>query len=105
MYNRYIPRGDGTYICRQEPDFETEHQETPPPPEPEIPEPHQKKDQKSGGFPFNLGSLDGITGKIRGLLPKGMDIGDIILLLILILLLLDGEDDEMLWVLLIMLIL
>lgn len=127
MYNRYIPRGDGSYICRQEPDFEPVYQgRQEPPPEPipqaEIttynpgpganpgpginqgPGPGSMPEQKVQGSRNSFG-LGNITEMIRGILPKNIDVGDILLVLILILLLIEGEDDEMLWILLIMLIL
>lgn len=113
MYNRYIPRGDGSYICRQEPDFEhepepviiKEPQKNEPPidhNEPPRREPEPEIKARSNKGPFGIGS---ITESLRGILPKNVDIGDLLLIFILILLLIEGEDDEILWILLILLVL
>ncbi len=78
MYNRYIPR-DTPYEPIPEPTRPSSaRRETRRPPPPSNP-------------------LDGLTGKLGGLLKRfhldDLDSGDILLLLILILLFLDSDDD------------
>lgn len=73
MYNRYIPSGDGSYICQ---------------PVAELP-------------PLDRGSTEPIRtapapqspcGSLRLLLPSNLETDDLLILLILLLLLLDRED-------------
>lgn len=95
MYNRYIPSGNGNYICQRigelphpaaQPAPHTSPRENPPErqPEPAHTEPVSKK-----------------TGLLSRLLPKGLEADDLLILLILLLLMMDsGDDDDSLTVLL-----
>ncbi len=77
MYNRYIPKTT-TYEQVDHSHFKTN---SPPPPPPQ-----------KGAF-----SLDGITGRLGGLLksftPKELDSGDLLLVLILLFLFLESDDN------------
>ncbi len=77
MYNRYIPKTT-TY---EQVDHSHSKTNSPPPPPPQ-----------KGAF-----SLDGITGRLGGLLkgftPKELDSGDLLLVLILLFLFLESDDN------------
>ena len=92
MYNRYIPQNDGTYRRNpvqqnnQQKKAEQHHQgHTPPPPypqpcQPEITEPC-RHNESAGGF-------------LKGLLPKNLDTGDLLIIILLLLLAGDNEKDK-----------
>lgn len=99
MYNRYASRCNE--YCRTEPKHEplrTGGREPPPPPPPQRP---VQDRQKSGPLSFlNLNFLQKGAG---GILPKDMDLGDILLYLVLFLLYLENNDEECLIILLVLL--
>ena len=84
MYNRYIPRSDGSFQKNRIPDTNVRSsprpQEPPrqvppsPPPKPPKPEP--------------------MLSFIRRLLPKGFDTGDLIVVLLLLLMAGDCEEER-----------
>jgi len=84
MYNRYIPRSDGSYQKNRIPDNNAHPsprpQESPrqappsPPPKPPKPEP--------------------MLSFIRRLLPKGFDTGDLIVVLLMLLMAGDCEEER-----------
>ncbi|MEG1720621.1 MAG: hypothetical protein RRY65_01485 [Pseudoflavonifractor sp.] len=75
MYNRYIPSGSSFKRVAEEDNFPPKPQ-----PEPAAAEPEKK---------------EGLAGLLKGLLPEGLDKGDILLLLILLFLFLEGDDMEL----------
>lgn len=74
MYSRFTPGPNGIYQRQQ---IQTAKAVTPPPPT----APQPKTEQVS------------LKQRIRALLPKGLEMGDILVVLIALLLLLDGEED------------
>ena len=84
LYNRYIPSGE-TY--RRIPEEEPEHH-------PHAEHPHRGDPHRP---PPKSGMLDGLTGKLGGLLKgfrkEKLDSGDILLVLILLFLFLESDDD------------
>lgn len=84
MYNRYIPRSDGSFQKNRIPDNSPRHpdqpqqsqvpQPPPPPPKPPKPEP--------------------MLSFIRRLLPKGFDTGDLIVVLLMLLMAGDCEEER-----------
>lgn len=93
MYNRYIPREDGSYqrsrMQEHSPPHRPEPQQprpTPPPPPPEpVPPPHTPQHHTSP-----LGAAD----FLRKLLPKNLDIGDLLVIILLLLMASDGKEDN-----------
>lgn len=84
MYNRYIPRDDGSYHRNRIPDPSppappprAEH--SPGPPEP-VPPRHSSHSGSAGGF-------------LKNLLPKEFDTGDLLIVL-LILLMAEGQNED-----------
>lgn len=86
MYNRYIPRQDGSYQKNRIP--------TPPPTPPEpvqapICNPPAPPDrQPEGAFAF-----------LRQLLPQNLDTGDLLIILLLLLMAGDCEENKNNWLL------
>lgn len=113
MYNRYIPRPDGSYQKSRHPDQipappAREHRGEPPrcdaPPEPEPqpqpkqppcahlrpprkpPQPHCQQKAESSGI--------GVGSFLRQLLPKDFDTEDLIVILLLLLMSSDCQEDQ-----------
>lgn len=84
MYNRYIPKNDGSYHRRPMPDTQQKppvsQQETPKPPDP--PQPPKPVIHSS---PMSF---------LKNLLPKNFDTGDLIIVLLLLLLAGDCEEEQ-----------
>ncbi len=94
MYNRYIPQSDGSYRrCTvtdrppeppaPSPPPRPESPCPPPPPRPEGPKPCPPPRQSSGAGDF-----------LRGLLPRNLDTGDLLILLLLLLMAGDCREDR-----------
>ena len=93
VYNRYIPDADGSFRrmrveerAAAPPITAVQPQETAsaPCPPPREPQPACRE----------------VGHPLRGLLPAGIDTGDLLILVILLLLLIDGDEDDTLSVLL-----
>lgn len=94
MYNRYIPREDGSYQRsrmrentpppRPEPQQPRPAPPPPPPPEP-VSNPHTPP-----RHPSPLGAAD----FLRKLLPNNLDIGDLLVIVLLLLMAGDGKEDN-----------
>ena len=74
MYSRFTPGPNGVYQRKQ---ISTAKAVSPPPPA--VPQP--KQEQLS------------LKQRIKELLPKGLELGDVLVVLIALLLILDGEED------------
>lgn len=86
MYNRYIPRPDGSYARNRMPDAVPQPPKTqvsPPEPVYQQPEslPKQHKNEPSERF-------------LKQLLPKDFDTGDLIVILLLLLMAGDSQEDK-----------
>lgn len=98
MYNRYIPQGDGSYRrspVRSDPQQNNtapppppsqhqpicEEQPPAPPPIPAAPLPPKPRNDSAGSF-------------LRGLLPRDLDTGDLLIIVLLLLLAGDSQDDK-----------
>lgn len=86
MYNRYVPRQDGSYTRRtvEEPSRKPEApppQEQPPQEPPPCSRPPKQQDFSAGGF-------------LKRLLPKDFDTGDLIVILLLLLMAGDSQEDR-----------
>lgn len=94
VYNRYIPDADGSFRRMRVEERAAAPPITVAPPQeaasPPCPPPceNQQPACREVGHP------------LRGLLPAGMDTGDLLILVILLLLLIDGDEDDTLSVLL-----
>lgn len=77
MYNRYIPRSDGSFQKNQMPD----QQPAPPPIHSPQPLPPQRPTQSPVAF-------------FKNLLPKDFDTGDLIVVLLLLLMAGDCQEDQ-----------
>lgn len=84
MYNRYIPKNDGSYHRRPVP--EPNQESVPPKPAPEPP-----AEQVAVKKPVNHGSS---IGFLKNLLPKNFDTGDLIVVLLLLLMAGDCEEEQ-----------
>ena len=90
MYNRYIPKNDGSFqkrsVPEQKPNDRIQKQEpapfpvSPPPPAPATP-PKPPQAQNPIGF-------------LRNLLPREFDTGDLIIVLLLLLMAGDCQEDQ-----------
>lgn len=96
MYNRYIPRPDGSYACNRipepQPNRPQKRQPTPPPPpKPKRQEeaPCEEKEQRS--YPKHQGQP---LGFLRQLFGKDFDTGDLLVILLLLLMAGDCEEDR-----------
>lgn len=85
MYNRYIPKNDGSYHRKPVPD--PPQQSTVPPLTPQTPQTLQIPQIK----PVNHGSP---VSFLKNLLPKNFDTGDLIIVLLLLLLAGDCEEEQ-----------
>lgn len=85
MYNRYIPKNDGSYHRKPVPE---PHQQSAAPPLPPLtPQTPQIPQIK----PVNRGSP---VSFLKNLLPKNFDTGDLIIVLLLLLLAGDCEEEQ-----------
>ena len=86
MYNRYIPKNDGSYRRHpvQEP-LQKPRSEAPIPAVPPVPSPAPPTKPLSGSSP---------VGFLKKLLPKNFDAGDLIVVLLLLLMAGDCEEDQ-----------
>lgn len=88
MYNRYVPRQDGSYTRRSVPDPAV-RQEKPPSKEPEpIEEPQQHRPSCRATPNPTVG------GFLKRLLPQDFDTGDLIVILLLLLMAGDSQEDR-----------
>ena len=85
MYNRYIPKNDGSFQRHSVPEQRSARQQPKPepPPPPPLETPHARPPQH--GNP---------VGFLRNLLPKNFDTGDLIVVLLLLLMAGDCEEDQ-----------
>lgn len=85
MYNRYIPKNDGSYQKRSVPDRQQQNrpQPAPPPPPPAEPKPDYRPTQHGSAGSF-----------LKNLLPKSFDTGDLIIVLLVLLMAGDCEEDQ-----------
>lgn len=94
MYNRYIPRSDGTYQKNRVPD------QTPPvPPRPRQPDPPRQQEAPPpcqeapiAPSPVPRRPAGSVGGFLRQLIPRDFDTGD--LLIVLLMLLMAGDSEE-----------
>ena len=86
MYNRYIPRQDGSYTRRSVPEPQ-KPSPTPPPPTQEEPccDPAEERYRPQP---------EPVTGFLRRLIPKDFDTGDLIVILLLLLMAGDCQEDR-----------
>lgn len=85
MYNRYIPREDGSYRRNRVTEITGAPQQTPPPPKPapqEVPPPPPPQAPKK------------IDSFLRQLLPKQLETADLVILLLLLLMAGDNEKEK-----------
>ena len=84
MYNRYVPRADGSYHRNRVTEIQSPPQQKPPPPQPatcEPPPPPPQPQPKISSF-------------LRQLLPKQLETADLVILLLLLLMAGDNEDEK-----------
>jgi len=86
MYNRYIPKQDGTYQKNRVP--------SPPPPPPQVHSPAPCDDAKP---PYR--KPEGAFSFLQQLLPQNLDTGDLLIILLLLLMAGDGKDNKNTWLL------
>lgn len=91
MYNRYIPKSDGTYQKNRIDTPPSRPPQSPcPPPPPDVPykppEPPHRQPNGAGDF-------------LRRLLPKNLDTGDLLIIVLLLLMAGDCEDHQSTWLL------
>lgn len=84
MYNRYIPKNDGSYHRRAVPDQSQKPIPNPPPPDETPDDPQPQK-------PVSHGSS---IGFLKSLLPKSFDTGDLIVVLLLLLIAGDCREEQ-----------
>ena len=88
MYNRYVPRSDGSYqrnwVPDQQPQQRRNHRPAPPPPPPppECPK------------PLPAHRPEPVEHFLHQLLPKNFDTGDLIIVLLLLLLAGDSKEEQ-----------
>ena len=91
MYNRYIPQNDGSYrrnpVIQSQPAKEDKKSHQVPQPTPvtlscPLPDPeHPRQKETAGSF-------------LKGLLPKNLDTGDLLIIILLLLLAGDNPDEK-----------
>lgn len=88
MYNRYIPRSDGTYQKNRinTPSSPPPQPSQPPPPPCDPPKPPYRQPNGAGDF-------------LRQLLPKELDTGDLLIIVLLLLMAGDCEENKSTWLL------
>lgn len=92
MYNRYIPKADGTY--------QKNRIDTPPPPrppQPDCPPPPPEAPHRPPEPPYR--HPNGAGDFLRRLLPKNLDTGDLLIIVLLLLMAGDCEDGNSTWLL------
>lgn len=87
MYNRYIPRSDGSYQKNRVPDQSSE----PPKQQYRAPEPPQPVYDPPA---VPVRKPDSVTGFLRQLLPKDFDTGDLLVVLLMLLMAGDCESER-----------
>lgn len=94
MYNRYIPQSDGTYrrSTVAEPPQPERRPPRPEPPCPPPPPPPPQPGPKPNSPPPRPNPQAGDF--LRGLLPRNLDTGDLLILLLLLLMAGDCRDDR-----------
>lgn len=90
MYNRYIPKEDGSYTRNRMPEPQTQHQVPRPAPPQEQPSPPP---ERHGPPPVSKAEQSPLSF-IKRLLPKGFDTGDLFIVLLLLLMAGDCEEDR-----------
>lgn len=94
MYNRYVPKADGTY---QKNRIDTSPRPPGPPqtecPPPPPPEPSCEKPTPPYRHPNGAGAF------LRQLLPQNLDTGDLLIIVLLLLMAGDCEDSKSTWLL------
>lgn len=100
MYNRYIPKSDGTYEHRRMQDAPQEPQRQPNPPEkpavppcpvPELPRrpmPSRPRPRPPRDRPDSAGNF------LKQLLPRDFDTADLMVVLLLLLMSGEGKEDQ-----------
>lgn len=98
MYNRYIPSANGSYVCHRvedEPFAPPPRQpEAPPPPPPEPPPWEGSPREGPPGPPPCEEPPPHKESFLRRLLPRGIDLDDLLILLILLLLIMDSDEGD-----------
>lgn len=92
MYNRYIPRPDGTYSRSRVPDPQSRPQQPPssvPERQKEMPHNHQQPSQE-----HTHKANDSVTGFLKQLIPRNFDTGDLIVILLLLLMAGDSQEEK-----------
>ncbi len=98
MYNRYIPRPDGSYSCNRIPEPRPHRQPVHP-----SPSPHHKQEQTKQEPTYehrhkesnsSFGHSGNPAGFLRQLLGKDFDTGDIVVILLLLLMAGDSEEER-----------
>lgn len=84
MYNRYIPRNDGSYQKNRIPDPAESKKPTPPKQPAPAPAPP----------PCNPPPSASMVSFLRRLLPEGFDTGDLIVVLLILLMAGDCEEER-----------
>lgn len=83
MYNRYVPQSDGSYRRDHMP--EPQSPAKPPSPPPPPPTPSDPSVQPQSHPPLH---------SLTKLLPKGLDMGDLLVIVLLLLMAGDCEEDK-----------
>ena len=101
MYNRYIPRSDGTYQRKQlqdtAPKPELPRQQTPEPVSPcPLPEPPRRPlpPPRPRTRPCREAESTTVTGFLKQLLPRNFDTADLLVVLLLLLMSGDCQEDQ-----------
>jgi len=87
MYNRYIPKNDGSFQKRSVPE---QKQHTPP----QIPDPAPPVPPPQSMPPPKHIQHESPIGFLRNLLPREFDTGDLIIVLLLLLMAGDCQEDQ-----------
>lgn len=85
MYNRYIPRSDGTYQRSQVAEQQPAPPQRPPTPPPQHYDPPPPSPAKRPRSPMTF---------LKNLLPKDFDTGDLLVVLLLLLMAGDSGEDQ-----------
>ena len=101
MYNRYIGNTGRYYrVDEDTPPEPASRRPSAPPPGPGRPPAHGGHAPEGKPAAQKLGEMArSLKEVVGGLLPEGMELGDVVLLLILLLLYLEKEDEEILIIL------
>lgn len=94
MYNRYIPRPDGSYSCSRVPEPKRSRPDNKPPsPPPRIQQENPQKSPPIERKPANRQEHNS-PGFLRQLFGKDFDTGDLLIILLLLLMAGDSEEDR-----------